>query len=444
MGKKSINRLLYDPVYTKIRGKWYNFDSFNHPGGPIALSLVKDRDGTALFESHHLLVPRCKLEKILRKYEVCASKASELKLMDDTDGGHFDWNNFENDKFVLDAKKLLVNYLSPIAERKKCTLFQAAKATPGKWIIIFTLASSFIAILPHFIAGKIWSVFVIPLVAWVLVVNYWHDSLHFSLSSNWRVNAFLPYLLPLLSSPLMWYHQHVIGHHVYTNIAYKDPDLAHAPQLMREHTSIRWRKSHSTQDSLPHVTFVWSVAVGLGLNILSDLKANIKLSYNNAVPFARLSRERMVIHFLGRATYVYFIFIWPFVYLPPWKAMIFAIFPVAFYSLLFMLNSQINHLTEQCVHASDKNFLKHQVVTSQNFACKSSFCLLFSGGLNFQIEHHLYPFVNHCHLPSLAPKVKALCRKHNVAYNEAAGYGDALRRHFDHTQRMSQRPSSVQ
>ena len=440
--KSSINRSTStcDPVYTKIRGKWYDFGQFNHPGGPIALSLVKDRDGTAMFESHHLLVPRLKLENILKKYQVCESKASKLKLMNETDGGHFDWKKFENDKFVLDAKEILVDYLSPIAERNKCTLFQAAKATPRRWTIILALASAFIAMLPHFIAGKLWSVFVIPQLAWVFWVNYWHDSLHFSLSRDWRVNAVLPYFFAVLSSPHMWYHQHNIGHHAYTNIAHKDPDLAHAPQLMREHPSIKWRESHTNQDSYLRVTFVWSIATGLGLSLLNDFKTNMKLSYNNVVPFARLSPARMVMYLLGRAIYVYSIFLWPFYYFPLWKAVIFATVPIAFFSLSFMLNTQINHLTENCHNASDKNFLKHQVVTAQNFGCNSSFCFLYSGGLNFQIEHHLYPYVNHCHLPSLAPKVKALCKKHDVPYNEAAGYGDALKSHFAHTKKMSQQP----
>jgi delta11-fatty-acid desaturase len=134
----------------------------------------------------------------------------------------------------------------------------------------------------------------------------------------------------------------------------------------------------------------------------------------------------MVIQLLGRAIYVYSIFLWPFYYFPLWKAVIFATIPIAFLNLLFMLNTQINHLTE------------HQVVTAQNFGCNSSFCFLFSGGMNFQIDHHLYPYVNHCRSPSLAPKVKAFCKKH---YNETAGYGNVLQMNFAHTKNMSHQPS---
>merc|ERR1712165_363330 len=102
-----------------------------------------------------------------------------------------------------------------------------------------------------------WTVFITPMIGWTLIANYWHDSLHFSLSSDWRINAVLPYLLPLLSSPYLWYHQHTIGHHLYPNIGHRDPDIAHAPQLMREHESIKWKLSHKHQWHIGRLVLVW-------------------------------------------------------------------------------------------------------------------------------------------------------------------------------------------
>ena len=79
----------------------------------------------------------------------------------------------------------------------------------------------FFVTLPYFFAGQWWTLLATPVLAWVVIANYWHDGLHFSLCCDWRVNAILPYLFPWLSSPWLWYHQHVIGHHAYTNIAHK-------------------------------------------------------------------------------------------------------------------------------------------------------------------------------------------------------------------------------
>ena len=174
---------------------------------------------------------------------------------------------------------------------------------------------------------------------------------------------------------------------------------------------------------------------------------------------------------MGRCLYLYLAFLWPFCAIvtstaeveeavavaetetettslptlssvPSWT-MVWATVPNIVFSLSFMINSQINHLTEECTSPgntlSETNFWKHQVVTAQNFGVSSSFCGIFSGHLNHQIEHHLFPFVNHCHLPYLAPRVKEVCRKHGVPYHEAEGYVDGFRRHFEHTKKMAKK-----
>lgn len=81
--------------------------------------------------------------------------------------------------------------------------------------MILTMMATFVCTLPAFLRGDWWTLIVTPQLAWVIISNYWHDGLHFSLSTDWRINATLPYLFPWLSSPWMWYHQHVIGHHAY-------------------------------------------------------------------------------------------------------------------------------------------------------------------------------------------------------------------------------------
>lgn len=434
-----------DRLLSRIHNKWYDLTTFEHPGGPIALSLIHQRDGTALFESHHPFMKREKLMKILSKYEISKGEEKErgCTLMDPRDNGYYTWEGIENDKFVSDLKELLNDYFSSIAKKRGVTINQAAKATPARWMLILSLMASFVGTLPWYIHGN-WALLVVtPVLAWVTGSNYWHDGLHFSLSTDWRINAWLPYLFPFICSPWMWYHEHVIGHHAYPNVEHKDPDLAHAPQLMREHPSIKWKPTHVGQAQWHRVLFVWSVAVGVGLSLLNDMKTNRKLSYNNVVPCSSLSRPRITAHILGRVVYISLMHIWPFFVLPLWKAVIWATLPGIIFSVCFMVNTQINHLTNTCAHASDNtNFYKHQVVTAQNFGTDSLFCYYFSGGLNYQIEHHLFPNVNHCHLPELAKSVRRICERHGVPYHHAAGYRDAMERHLAHTVEMEKEPAN--
>merc|ERR1719453_2734241 len=113
----------------------------------------------------------------------------------------------------------------------------------------------------------------------------------------------LPYLTPWLSSPTTWYHQHVVGHHSYPNIGRMDPDLAHAPQLLRHHESIRWRKSHVGQDSTARTLFIWVIGT-FGMQILSDTHMMMQGLYNKVVPMQRLSKARMAAHFCGRLFFI--------------------------------------------------------------------------------------------------------------------------------------------
>lgn len=428
-------------LYVQIRGVWYDLAKFNHPGGPVALKLAEGRDATAMFESHHLFIEHKKLYAILNKYKVTNKKQHELQVLDKMKS-HYEWEGYESDPFVVEMKAMVNEHFQKIADEKGITIQEASKASTQRWAMVLTMMVAFFATLPWFFAGSWWSLIVTPQLAWVVTANYWHDCLHFSMSTNWKINAVLPYLFPWLSSPWTWYHQHVIGHHAYTNVARMDPDLAHAPQLMREHDSIRWKPSHRYQHTLAQLSLVWSVAVGLGLGLLSDIKANTRLTYNNSVPFQKLDPGRLLMHVLGRVFYVYSLFVWPFYVFSTWKAIVWAIFPIASFSWSFMLSSQVNHLTDNTSHASSPNFLKHQVLTGQDFGNNHWFARWFSGGLNTQIEHHLFPTVNHCHIPDLQPKVKAICEKHGVQYNEVETYSQAFMNHLAHTKKMGIRPFS--
>ena len=95
---------------------------------------------------------------------------------------------------------------------------------------------------------------------------------------------------------------------------------------------------------------------------------------------------RMISHVLGRIMVFNLLYLYPFYAFSIWKAVIWVIISNATFGLSFMMNSQINHLTEACAHASDTNFFKHQIVTAQNFGVNNAWCTFYSGGLNYQIE----------------------------------------------------------
>jgi len=150
---RSAKNRPHEHLYTRIHGVWYDFAQFDHPGGPVALNLAKDRDATALFESHHLL-SNIDMGPILSKYRVPVDTAKNICTIDPRDdGAHYIWDDFHNDAFVKDLKELLRSYFGAIAKRDKSTLYQAAKATSERWAFIGILALGFVTILPWFASG---------------------------------------------------------------------------------------------------------------------------------------------------------------------------------------------------------------------------------------------------------------------------------------------------
>ncbi|WP_262709069.1 fatty acid desaturase family protein [Sphingobacterium daejeonense] len=79
----------------------------------------------------------------------------------------------------------------------------------------------------------------------------------------------------------------------------------------------------------------------------------------------------------------------------------------------------------------------HQIQTTSNFSTKNSVLTWLLGGLNFQVEHHLFPKISHVHYPALNRIVRETCEKHNIKYNEFGTFWQALHSHVRVIKQMS-------
>ena len=82
----------------------------------------------------------------------------------------------------------------------------------------------------------------------------------------------------------------------------------------------------------------------------------------------------------------------------------------------------------------------HQVKTTANFAPRNKLISWFVGGLNYQIEHHLFPKVSHVHYPAIARIVKDVCDKHQVHYNEFQNHDRRRRLAFPDDEKLGCKP----
>ena len=78
----------------------------------------------------------------------------------------------------------------------------------------------------------------------------------------------------------------------------------------------------------------------------------------------------------------------------------------------------------------DNEWAIHQVETTANFAPKNRWAAWYLGGLNFQIEHHLFPQICHIHYPAISGIVRETCREFEVAYVSYPTFSQAVKAHF--------------
>ena len=78
----------------------------------------------------------------------------------------------------------------------------------------------------------------------------------------------------------------------------------------------------------------------------------------------------------------------------------------------------------------------HQIHTTCNFAPNSKFWGWLTGGLNFQVEHHLFPLVSHVHYPAISKVVQKICAEYNIHYNQNMTFPSAFMSHMHHLDRV--------
>ncbi len=372
-------------VKTKIHGKMYDLTNFNHPGGSIPIDIIDNKDSTCLFESYHPVSNREKLNNILSKYEVHDDNSI---IQQDV----YDFSIF-NDDFTKEVRMEVYNYFNNIATKNNCTLIEATKMTAIKKIELIVLASIFIInLIRWFYTNNFIYLFTIPFSYYLLLVNYFHDAGHFALFTNKYIETIMFCCIYFIYSSIGWYNYHTYEHHSYANIVNSDIDLDNYVNINRLYV---------------YNYFVQILCTTLYSNNSLDIKL-IRYNYKHLL--------FVLINILYKILYIKLFFIDKLIF-GIFKSILSYFIPIICIQILFAIFTQINHIHKENF-TNNQHFYRHQILTSTNVKTNSYIMRIFSGGLNCQIEHHLFPSINSCHLPEIAKIVKPLCKKYNIHYNE--------------------------
>ncbi|GMH70324.1 hypothetical protein TrVE_jg14213 [Triparma verrucosa] len=399
--KKSIKELNDDEIC--IDSVIYNIRDFKHPGGSI-IKLFGGNDVTAQYKMIH--------HRHSLKEDHFLGKMNAVGKVTDFDPEYEFGTEFEKE-----------------IKREVFKIIKAGKdfGDWGYFIRAFMYISFMLAVeLFWLFSGSTPTLAVLLGVASAFIgLNVQHDSNHGAASKKPWVNEMLGWGADLIGgSKYSWIEQHWT-HHAYTNHMEKDGDAISAEPLMlftdypKGDPRRRWFHSFQVIYFLPLLSFYWLSSV-FNPQLIDLQQAGTKetMNWDN-----RYVKSKVGISLLIHGIYVLWNVVSPFYYHSAGTAIyhiwIFSSVESLMLSGLFSLSHNFEGAerdpTKDHREKGEKiDWFKAQVETSSTYGGTISGWV--TGGLNFQVEHHLFPRMSSSHYPKIAPTVRRICKKHGVKY----------------------------
>ena len=279
-------------------------------------------------------------------------------------------------------------------------------------------------------------------------MNVMHDANHGAYSSKKWINKIMGGSMYILAGNVYnWQVQHNVLHHTYTNIHGHDEDME-AGRVIRFSKHAKWRRIHKFQQYYSVflyglLTFNWALTTDF-----KQTKSYLsrKLSYGK-LPKPITQWSKLII------TKIIYMGVWiaiPILFfnIAWWKILIgfFIMHYVA--GLILSIVFQLAHIVEDTdmplpdETGSMKNtWAIHQLFTTVNFSTKNKIVNWFTGGLNHQVEHHIFPNISHVHYSKISEIVRETALEFNLPYNEYKTTRGAIVAHFKYLKQMGLKPS---
>lgn len=250
-----------------------------------------------------------------------------------------------------------------------------------------------------------------------------HDANHGAYSRKKWVNTMLGKGMNLIGGNAdSWKCQHNVLHHTYTNVYEADDDL-NAPAVLRLSPYDPYMKAHRFQ--WLYVWFFYGIAT---LTRVTFREGQQLFRYRELGLFNSDKDFRKVFtRFLAwKAWYYTYIIVIPALVCDVSFGVIIASFLVMHFcagiimSMIFQTAHVMPNITYDAADANgvvQQNWAKHEMMTTSNYAPKSRIFAWFVGGLNYQVEHHLFPNICHVHYPGISKIVAETAAEYNIPYN---------------------------
>lgn len=273
-----------------------------------------------------------------------------------------------------------------------------------------------------------------------------HDANHGSYSTHPKLNDLIGLSANAMgASAYFWKQKHNIIHHTYTNIDGIDDDIAKSP-IIRQCETQKWVPAHRYQHL--YINFVYCLTSLFWLFIMDFTKYFTHRIYTT--PAWKMSLKNHIIFWATKILYIAFYVVIP--------AMIWGWLPwlVGFLvmhatlglmlSIVFQLahvveSTEFEHIPLDTEKHLETAWAEHQLKTTANFAMGNKAINWFVGGLNFQVEHHLFPKISHIHYPAISRILQQKCKEFNMPYNQYPKFFQAVASHYRFMKYLGKKPA---
>lgn len=251
----------------------------------------------------------------------------------------------------------------------------------------------------------------------LICLNVIHDTLHGAFFKNKKLNRNFGYLFDVNGfSSQVWTISHNLEHHTYTNIPGVDKDI----------DKMFFLRLSPTDGMYPfHRYQNW---YALPLYMMTTLNWALYSDFTyfwNAIKEGKVSLKDTILFVTGKLIFLSIFILIPMAVLSVtwWQILLSFISMQSVGGLIAAIVFQMAHVVEGVEYPMpDENgnmenlWAIHEVKTTANFAVDNIWLTHVIGGLNFQIEHHLFPHVSHVHYPAISKVVKQTAQEYGLPY----------------------------
>lgn len=420
-------------AHVAVREKVYDVSKFldRHPGGKDILLMAAGRDVTAVFESYHAFSDSAK--KVLEKYYVGDLISNELPTFP------------ELGEFFQTTRDRVKKYFKDTNQDPKFSGWMWLRYIGIPTVLLLMWSAQVFWLSHNFFLSCVAAAFMGWMCALIGLVNN-HDSSHCAVTHHptlWRVIGHIHDFLNGASF-YVWIYQHTLGHHPYTNIDGLDPDIVTTddhPDIRR----IKWTQKWVPRYVYQHV-YVPLVYCLLGLKTrIQDVTILFFIKKNGIIRMNPPSGSQLTVFLAGKLFFLIYRVVIPCLVLPVWKVVVLFIIADMIASYWLALCFQASHVVSEVDWVEPgkdgkmtQDWAELQIQTTQDYATDSWFFNVFTGALNHQTTHHLFPGVSQIYYPAITPIVRETCKEFGVRYNYKDTFTQALGAHIGHLKRLGQ------